>query len=179
MNFKETIRLDQELVELPKLIALIRDGSNGAKHSLRYWRTADSVGHGQSLISSMCNFSIGGHLVVRSCPEGALTWNSLRGMWLEEHTALLCLLLRCLRLFRLGVLLARLSRRDAPAPAVFLLGQKDHPLSNRFPVSFVFIFCARLHPQMHRLAKSRGRRTSCIVFSAILTIRSWSFFFPS
>src|SRR3990172_10494989 len=37
----------------------------------------------------------------------------------------------------------------------------------------------RRHPQMHRLAKSRGRRTSCIVFSAILTICSWSFFFPS
>jgi len=49
VNFKETIRLDQELVELPKLIALIRDGSNGAKHSLRYWRTADTVRQRQNL----------------------------------------------------------------------------------------------------------------------------------
>jgi hypothetical protein len=35
----------QELVELPKLIAMIHDCIDGAKHSLWYWRTAGHVGH--------------------------------------------------------------------------------------------------------------------------------------
>ena len=33
MNFKETVRRDQKLVELPKLIAVIRDGFDEAEYS--------------------------------------------------------------------------------------------------------------------------------------------------
>lgn len=62
------------------------------------------------------------------------------GLVVGEHTALLRLFLWGFCLLRLGVLLAGLSRRDATTPAVFLLGQQDHLLSSRFPVSFVFVF---------------------------------------
>ena len=43
----------------------------------------------------------------------------------------------------------------------------------------VFAASDRRHPQMHRLAKSGGRRYNWKLFSAIFTIRSWSFFLPS
>ena len=40
----ESLRLDQELVELPKLIVLIRNGSNGSEHPLCHGTTAERVG---------------------------------------------------------------------------------------------------------------------------------------
>jgi hypothetical protein len=55
-NFRKRVRLDQELVKLPKLIALIRDRSKGAKHSLCKGRMTDSIGHGQnSLPNPRCD----------------------------------------------------------------------------------------------------------------------------
>lgn len=50
MNFKKTVRRDQELVELPILIAVIRDGFDEAEYSLCNWGTADSGGHGQDVL---------------------------------------------------------------------------------------------------------------------------------
>ena len=97
------------------------------------------------------------------------------GFWSEEPTALLCLFLRRLRLFRLGVRFALLPRRDATASAILFLGQWNHLLSS---VLF-FAVRARRHPQMHCLAKSVGSRYTWKLFSAIRTIRSWSFFLPS
>ena len=40
----ESLRLDQELVELPKLIVLIRNGSNGSEHPLCHGTTVEGVG---------------------------------------------------------------------------------------------------------------------------------------
>ena len=49
MNFKETVSQGQELVELPELIAALRDGFDEAEYSLCNWETADSVRQGQNL----------------------------------------------------------------------------------------------------------------------------------
>lgn len=75
-----------------------------------------------------------------------------------------------------GFLFHLLAGGDAPAPAILPLGHSRHLLSF---VSVAFTAWARLHPQMHRCAKPRGSLYSWNLFSAILTIRSCSFFFPS
>lgn len=53
------------------------------------------------------------------------------------------------------------------------------PLCHLLPSFFVLAARDLWHPQMQRFAKSGGSRYSWKLFSAILTIRSWSFFFPS
>jgi len=45
----ESLRLGQELVELPKRIMLIRNGSNGSKHPLCHGGTVEGVGKGEDL----------------------------------------------------------------------------------------------------------------------------------
>src|SRR3989304_7274351 len=77
-----------------------------------------------SLISSMCNFSIGPPC--RSIlPGGSSAVELPPGFWSEEPTALLRLFLRRLRLFHLGVRLDLLSRRDATAAATLFFGPRS------------------------------------------------------
>ena len=95
------------------------------------------------------------------------------GMTMSELTLLS--LHGCFRFPGLDLLFRRLPRRDAPASAILFLGQWNHLLSS-VPI---FAVRARRHPQMQRFAKSGGSRYTWKLFSAILTIRSWSFLLPS
>lgn len=66
-----------------------------------------------------------------------------------------------------------------PHPQFSFLANGITSFPTGYRLFFAFACRARRHPQMHCLAKSRGRRYSWKVFSASLTIRCWSFFLPS